>query len=148
MSSSDPVLQWERRWSQARLVRRTAPDGPAARRRLELAAVNLKRASRECAGGDLDAALIFAEQSLINSADAVLARDGFSAGSHVARFSYPRLPAIFATERADIDRIRSVRNTAQYDASGGVDAAHASRAINLAERAILAVSAMVTVDPV
>lgn len=136
MSSNDPVLQWEQRWAQARLVRRVGPDAPGARRRLELAELNAQRAGREQGGGDLDAALIFAEQALINAADAVLVRDGYSAGSHVVRFGYPRRPAIYASERSAIEQIRSARNTAQYEASGGVDAALADRAIKLAERAI------------
>lgn len=66
---------------EARLVRRIRPDEAVARSRLQLAGVNLERARRERGGGDLDAALIFAEQALINAADAVLARDGYSANS-------------------------------------------------------------------
>ncbi len=142
MSSNDPVLQWEQKWSQARLVRRVGPDVPAARRRLALAELNAQRARREQAGGDLDAALIFAEQALINAADALLTRDGYSAGSHTARFGYPRLPAVYASERSAIDQIRSSRNTAQYEASGGVDAILADKAIKLAERGIHEVRAI------
>jgi len=84
------------------------------------------RAKREAAAGDHDASLIFAEQALINAADALLARDGYGVGSHVARFGYPRLPAVYVSERHLIDEIRSSRNTAQYDASGGVRPALAS----------------------
>ena len=144
MSSNESVLQWERRWSEARLVRRIRMDPVAARKRQELARVNIKRAKRELAGGDLDASLIFAEQALINAADAVLARDGFSAGSHVVRFSYPFLPALYSDERHVIDQVRSARNTAQYDASGGVDAALAARGLNLAERATRDVANLLT----
>ncbi len=144
MSSNESVLQWERRWSEARLVRRIRMDPVAARKRQELARVNIKRAKRELAGGDLDASLIFAEQALINAADAVLARDGFSAGSHVVRFSYPLLPALYSDERHVIDQVRSARNTAQYDASGGVDAALAARGLNLAERATRDVANLLT----
>jgi hypothetical protein len=68
---------------------------------------NVDRARREHAGGDFGAALIFAEQALTNAADAVLARDGVAVNSHVARFSYPALPAIYAEERHLIDQIRS-----------------------------------------
>jgi hypothetical protein len=96
-------------------VRRVPADHDAARRRLELAELNVARATREQAAGDADAALIFAEQALINAADALLARDGYGANSHVVRFS-PRLPAVYVSERGVIDRIRSARNTAQYDA--------------------------------
>jgi hypothetical protein len=136
MSSNEPVHQWERRWSEAKLVRRVAADAASAQRRLGLAEINVGRAKREQAAGDADAALIFAEQALINAADAVLTRDGFSASSHVVRFSYPLLPATYRTERGLIDQIRSARNTAQYEASGGVSASFAARAIALAELAV------------
>ena len=136
MSSNDSVLQWEREGSQSRLVRRVPADQLAARRRLELAELNVARATREQMAGDTDAALIFAEQALINAADAVLGRDGYSANSHVARLSYPLLPTVYVSERGLIDRIRSLRNTAQYDASGKVPVGLAGRAIQLAERAV------------
>lgn len=136
MSSNDSVLQWERKWSESRLVRRVPADQPATRRRLELAELNVARATREQAAGDADAALIFAEQALINAADAVLVRDGYSANSHVVRFSYPLLPTVYVSERGLIDRIRSSRNTAQYDASGKVPAGLAAQAIQPAERAL------------
>ncbi len=102
----------------------------------------MERAQREHAGGDFDAALIFAEQALINGADAVLARDGFGANSHVVRFSYPALPPIYADERHLIDQIRASRNRAQYDVGGEVDARLAGSAIVLASRAIAAVQAL------
>lgn len=117
-------------------MRRVGADVTAARRRLELAELNVRRAGSGLSSGDADAALIFAEQSLINAADAILARDGFSANSHVVRFSFPGLPAVYATERGLIDQIRSARNTAQYDASGGVSVELARRAIALAEQAV------------
>ncbi len=135
MSSNDSVLQWEQRWAEPKLVRRVRPDEAGARRRLELAELNVARAKREQAAGDADAALIFAEQALINAADALLARDGYGANSHVVRFSYPTLPTVYTAERGLIDQIRSARNTAQYDASGGVTAGFATQAIQLAERA-------------
>jgi hypothetical protein len=141
MSSNDSVQRWEQRWSESRLLRRVAADPDASRRRLELAEVNIARATREQAAGDPDAALIFAEQALINAADALLARDGFSANSHVVRFSYPRLPAVYLDERGLIDRIRSSRNTAQYEARDTVPPALAAQAIQLAERAVSEVRA-------
>lgn len=97
------------------------------------------RARREVAAGDPDAALIFAEQALINAADSLLSRDGYSANSHVVRFSYPRLPAVYVNERRVIDQIRSSRNTAQYEASGAVSPELAARAITVAEQAIVQV---------
>src|SRR6266508_5860593 len=136
MSSNDSVLRWEQRWAEAKLVRRVRADQAAARRRLELAELNVARAGREQAAGDADAALIFAEQALINAADALLARDGYSVNSHVVRFSYPRLPGVYVGERGLIDRIRSARNTAQYDARDSVPAGLAAQAIQLAERAL------------
>lgn len=117
-------------------MRRVAADAAGARRRLDLAELNVGRARREQATGDADAALIFAEQALINAADAILARDGYAANSHVVRFSYPRLPTVYVSARGLIDQIRSARNTAQYDASGGVSAGFAAQAITLAERAV------------
>lgn len=136
VSSNDSVPQWERRWSEARVVRRARPDAARARTRLELAQLNVDRAKRAQSSADLDASLIFAEQALINAADAVLARDGYRVNSHVVRFGYPLLPTVYTAERALIDRIRSSRNTAQYEASGGVEADLATRATELAERAI------------
>ena len=113
------------------------PDAAVARSRLQLAELNVERAKRERAAGDLDASLIFAEQALINAADAVLSRDGYNANSHIVRFGYPLLPAIFYTgERHVIDQIRSSRNTAQYDASGVVGTELAVKAIALAVRAV------------
>lgn len=122
-------------------MRRAAKDVAAAARRLELAERNVGRARREQTAGDPDAALIFAEQALINAADAVLTRDGFSVSSHVVRLSYPSLPGVYVSERGLIDEIRSARNTAQYDASGGVTAELAAQAISVAERAVAEVRA-------
>jgi len=143
VSSNDPVARWERRWAESRLVRRVRPDDAVGRLRLQLAETNLERARRELGAGDADAALIFAEAALINAADAVLAKDGFSAGSHVVRFGYPKLPTIYASESVLIDRIRSSRNTAQYEAAGKVDAELSARAIELAVTAIAEVRALV-----
>src|SRR6266545_2157224 len=136
MSSNDSVLRWEQRWAEAKLVRRVRADAAGGRRRLDLAELNVARAGREQAAGDSDAALIFAEQALINAADALLARDGYSANSHVVRLSYPLLPAVYVSERGLIDRIRYARNTAQYDARDSVPAGLAAQAIQLAERAL------------
>src|SRR3989442_14110136 len=144
VSSNDPVARWERRWAESRLVRRVRPDGAVGRPRLQLAETNLERARRELSSGDADAGLIFAEAALINAADAVLAKDGFSAGSHVVRFGYPKLPTVYASESVLIDRIRSSRNTAQYEAAGKVDAKLSARAIDLAVKAIAAVRAHLT----
>lgn len=99
MKSNASVLQWERRWSEARLLRRVRSDAAVARSRLQLAELNVERAKREQAAGDLDASLIFAEQALINAADAILSRDGFNANSHIVRFSYPKLPTVYTSER-------------------------------------------------
>lgn len=136
MNSNASVLQWERRWSEARLLRRVRADAGVARSRLQLAELNVERAKREQAAGDLDASLIFAEQALINAADAILSRDGFNANSHIVRFSYPKLPTVYTSERHVIDQIRLSRNTAQYEASGGVGTELAAQAIALAKRAV------------
>ncbi len=112
-------------------------DREAARRRLELADLNVGRATQAQKAGDQDAALIYAEQALINAAGALLARDGWSVSLHVVRFSYPPLPPVYASERGLIDQIRSARNTAQYDARDRVSAGLAADAIRVAERALL-----------
>jgi hypothetical protein len=65
-----------------------------------------------------------------------LARDGYSANSHVVRFSYPLLPAVYQNERGLIGRIRSLRNAAQYDARDSVPRQIAAQAIQLARRAL------------
>ena len=112
------------------------------RRRLELAELNVTRATSAQDAGDSDAALIYAEQALINAADALLARDGYSANSHVVRFSYPLLPAVYLSERGLIDRIRFARNTAQYEARDRVPAGLAAEAIRVAVRALSEVRAI------
>jgi len=134
MSSSESVLRWERQW--AHMLTRTRSNAAASASRLRLAETNVQRAKREAEAGDHDAALIFAEQALINAADALLSRDGYSATSHMARFSYPQLPGVYADERHLIDRIRSARNAAQYEAAGSVPQALAAAATKLAARAI------------
>ena len=140
---NESVIQWERKWSEARLVRRVRADPAVARSRLLLAERNVDRARRERSGDDADAALIFAEQALINAADAILARDGFGANSHVVRFSYPGLPVIYEEERSLIDAVRASRNRAQYDSGGDVDPKLADRAIDLAARALTAVTPLI-----
>ncbi len=77
-SSSGSVDRWVRGWSH--LIVRVPPDPAAAGRRLVLAETNVRRAKLEHAAGDDDAALIFAEQALINAADALLSRDGYRGG--------------------------------------------------------------------
>jgi len=133
MSSNDSVARWERQWGH--LIARIRPNPAATRARLLLAETNVQRAKREVAA-DPDAALIFAEQALINAADAVLARDGYSANSHFVRFGYPQLPSVYSKEGQLIDRIRSARNTAQYDAGGSVAPQLAADAIRVAEKAL------------
>ncbi len=91
MSSNDSVARWERQW--AHLIARIPPNHAAARSRLLLAETNVQRAKREVAD-DPDAALIIAEQALINAADAFLARDGYSANSHVVRFVLAYEPSL------------------------------------------------------
>jgi hypothetical protein len=63
------------------------------------------------------------------------------ASSHVVRFSYPALPAIYGDECHLIDQIRASRNRAQYDVHGEVDADLAEPAIALAAHALLSVQA-------
>lgn len=90
--------------------------------------------------GSHGTALALAEDSLVNSADAVLANDGWRVkgknNSHQARFDYPGLPPIFAANAGFIDLIRSLRNTEVYRPSHSVTPAQATQAIALANQVI------------
>lgn len=143
VSWSDSVRAWRDEWSRAHVLWSVPRDIRAAQRRLELAERNIGRSTAQQRVGDYDAALIFAEQALINVADAMLARDGFRVSSHVARLKYPLLPGVYFTERALVDQIRGARNAAQYDADGRVAPSLSAEAIRLATRAVADVRRMV-----
>jgi hypothetical protein len=70
------------------------------------------------------------------SCDAVLLKDGYVVRSHVARFAYPLLPALLKQNAGLLNRIRTSRNAAQYEAPGTVSAELATTAVQLAARAL------------
>jgi hypothetical protein len=95
------------------------------------------------ASGSHGSALAFAEDALVNCADAVLRRDGWrvkgKTGGHQARFAYPGLPKAFSTRLGQLSQIRSMRNTEVYEAAHVVTPRQANDAIALAELVIAAV---------
>ena len=143
MNSNDSVQAWKNEWLRAGLLQVVSPDVQASRRRLDLADRNVVRSASQQKAGDDDAALIFAEQALINAADALLARDGLSASSHIVRFRYPLLPDVYSAERGLIDQIRRARNAAQYDAEGGLPSSLSAEAIRIATKAVAEVRRLV-----
>lgn len=88
------------------------------------------------ARGEYDLALNSAESALVVSCDAVLRKDGYFVRSHVARFAYPLLPALLTQNAGLLNRIRTSRNAAQYEAPGTISADLAANAVRLAERAL------------
>lgn len=101
---------------------------------------HVKDARALLANGSHGSALAFAEDALVNCADAVLAKDGWrvkgKTGAHQARFEYPGLPQVFASQAQLITMIRSLRNTEVYEPIHVVTPKQASDAITLAETAI------------
>lgn len=84
-----------------------------------------------------------AELSLVASADAILAKDGYAVRSHVARFAYPLLIPAFTTSAGLLYQIRTARNAAQYDAAGTVSPGLAAQAVALAKQVLPAVQAAI-----
>jgi hypothetical protein len=98
--------------------------------------VHVARAKELLARGEHDLALNSAESALVVSCDAVLRRDGYLVRSHVARFAYPQLPGLLKQNAGLLNRIRTARNSAQYEAPGTVSAELAAQAVRLAEQAL------------
>jgi len=107
-----------------------------ARRKLDAAVVHVGRAKDLLARREYDLALNSAETALVVSCDAVLSKHGYTVRSHVARFAYPLLPSVLTQNATLMNRIRTARNSAQYDAPGTVSAELALRAVQLAEQAL------------
>lgn len=143
-TSNARVLDWEQRW--APIVQKVPADAAAARDRLSNAQQHVHRAKRDLGDNDADAAVIMAEFALVNTTDAILLRDGYrlrgQTGSHQARFEYPLLPAIFAANRQLLTRARFLRNAAAYEAGGRIGVTQAKEIVDLAERAVAAVDAI------
>ena len=95
------------------------------------------------ARGEYDLALNSAESALVVSCDAVLRKDGYHVRSHVARFAYPLLPAVLRQNAGLLNRIRTGRNAAQYEAPGTISADLAANALQLAEQALAEVKATI-----
>jgi hypothetical protein len=130
VTSTSPVAAWQRRY--ATQVTQVAGNVGDAQRKLQLATTHLGRARTLLQAKEFDLALMNAELALVVSADAVLLKDGFDVGSHVARLAYPLLPGVFAGNTALIWRIRTARNAAQYEAAGNTTEGFARQAVVLA----------------
>jgi len=98
------------------------------------------------AHGSPGSALSFAEDALVNAADAVLRKDGWrvkgKTQSHEARFDYPGLPKVFS-QSALVGQLRNLRNAEIYGTSHPVSKQQATDAITLAENAIAAVAPLI-----
>ena len=98
------------------------------------------------AAGDPDQALVNAETAFVNIADAVLQRDGFrvrgAERSHMARLDYPRLPEALRENVRTVSRSRQLRNVAQYEGEGRVSNDFAREVVELADRALREVRAL------
>ena len=138
MSSPPALVAWQQKY--AKDIAQIASDPKLARQKLELAAVHVGRAKELLRRNEYDLALNSAENALVVSCDAVLRKDGFEVRSHVARFAYPLLPTLLRQNAGLLNRIRTVRNAAQYEAPGVVPPALAAQAIKLAEDAVAEVT--------
>lgn len=131
---------WEKKWPGVVTPRPGGPSATTAKALLQKAKDHARDARVLQAAGSHGSALALAEDALVNSADAVLANDGWrvkgKTGSHQARFEYPGLPAIFAANAALLGAIRNLRNIEIYGATHSVTAKQASDAIALAENVI------------
>ncbi len=105
MSSND-IDAWLNQWPN--VAQRVRANAALAKQLAKAARVNVGRAQNALEENDLDAAVIWAENALVNGADAVLQRDGVRVrgkeGAHQARFAYPRLPKTFTAKAGLIDR--------------------------------------------
>jgi uncharacterized protein (UPF0332 family) len=115
-----------------------------AQQKLDLGVVHLGRAKELLRRNEYDLALNSAENALVVSCDAVLRKHGYEVRSHVARFAYPLLPALLRQNAGLLNRIRTARNAAQYDAPGVVSSELASQAIMLADQAVSEVAKVVS----
>ncbi|SRR5712691_3865402 len=144
MTSNVTVAVWLQQW--ATVVRQARPDVAASRDRLALGKQHAARARSLLAASDPDGATIFAEFALVNTADAVLIRDGFrvraQTGSHQARFSYPGLPETFRLSKRLIDQARVFRNRAAYETGGQISQRQSIELVELVDRTLAAVEAL------
>lgn len=134
MSSPEALVRWQLKYDVE--ITQGASDLKAAKQKLELAAVHVGRAKELLQRNEYDLALNSAENALVVSCDAVLRKDGWAVRSHVARFAYPLLPSLLRQNAGLLNRIRTTRNAAQYEAPGVVSRELASQAIALADQAL------------
>ena len=135
---------WAERWREVVEPLRRGPAPAEARALLQKARDHVKDAKTLAASGSHGSALAFAEDALVNCADAVLRRDGWRArgksGGHQARFAYPGLPAVFSSRPTLLNQIRTLRNTEVYEAAHVVTPQQAADAIAFAEEVIAEVA--------
>jgi len=134
VSSPEALVRWQKKYDVE--ITQGASDLKAAKQKLELAAVHVGRAKELLQRNEYDLALNSAENALVVSCDAVLRKDGWAVRSHVARFAYPLLPSLLRQNAGLLNRIRTTRNAAQYEAPGVVSRELASQAIALADQAL------------
>jgi hypothetical protein len=138
--TSSGVDEWARKWSEVVERLRRGPAPAEADALLQKARDHVKDAKTLAGSGSHGSALAFAEDAVVNCADAILRRDGWrvrgKTGGHQARFEYPALPGAFAEHRALLTQIRTMRNAEVYEAAHIVTPLQASDAVNVAEDAI------------
>lgn len=134
MGSPPALVAWQQKYAAD--ITQAAGNRKVAQRKLELALVHVGRARDPLQRSEYDLALNSAENALVVSCDAVLRNDGFEVRSHIARFAYPLLPTMLTENSGLLNRIRTTRNAAQYEAPGVVSRELAARAIELAEQAV------------
>jgi len=97
---SSGVDEWARKWSEVVERLRQGPAPAEADDLLQKARDHVKDAKTLARSGSHGSALAFAEDAVVNCADAILRRDGWrvrgKTGGHQARFEYPALPDAFA----------------------------------------------------
>jgi hypothetical protein len=134
------VQAWAQRWGEVVEQLRRGPAPAEARALLQKARDHVNDAKTLAASGSHGSALAFAEDALVNCADAILRRDGWrvrgKTGGHQARFDYPALPKVFSSRSSLLGRIRSMRNTEVYEAAHIVTPHQSAEAIVFAEQAI------------
>lgn len=138
---------WAQRWVDVVEALRRGPAPAEAHALLEKARDHIRDAKTLASSGSHGSALAFAEDAVVNCADATLRRDGWrvkgKTGAHQARFEYPSLPAIFASRGALLDQIRRLRNTEMYETAHVVTAQQAKDAIAFAENALTEVAKVI-----
>ncbi len=147
--TSNAVQVWADKWRDVVEQLRRGPAPAEASALLQKARDHVNDAKTLAASGSHGSALAFAEDALVNCADAVLRRDGWRAkgktGGHQARFAYPGLPEVFSSRPSLLSQIRRLRNTEVYEAAHVVTPQQSADAIAFAEAAIAKVAKVIPV---